>query len=73
MKKIRFLLRERLFEKHMKVSDLSRATGIRRSTLDLIHNNKAQMVDLSVLAQLCVFFDCELSELMVSEQKNDCA
>jgi putative transcriptional regulator len=71
MKKIHFMLRERLFDSDLRVAELSRRTGIRRSTLDLIYKNKVQVVDLYVLARLCEFFECDLRDLMILKEIYD--
>jgi putative transcriptional regulator len=71
MKKIKFLLRNRLFDREIRISELSKDTGIRRSTLDLIFKNQVQKLDLLVIAQLCEFFQCDLNDLMVLEERDE--
>ena len=69
MKKISCRLRNLLFQRKIRVADLERETGIRRSTLDLMYQDKALLLDTRVLAKLCKYFDCTLQELIVLEEK----
>ena len=45
--------------------DISRATGISPGTLVRFARQRHKMVDMTVLAKLCDFFDCEIGELLV--------
>ena len=40
-------------------------TGISKSTLAKLANDKAQFVSLKVLEQLCTFFKCQPSDLLI--------
>ncbi|EGG99583.1 putative transcriptional regulator [gamma proteobacterium IMCC2047] len=51
-------------EKKLKISDVSRDTGINRGTITRLYQETAVRVDFEVLEKLCVYLDCELSELL---------
>ena len=50
-------------ERKLKISDLSRETGINRGTLTRLYHETAERVDLDVIAKLCDFFVCMVCEL----------
>ena len=52
-----------LGEKKLKISDVSRDTGINRGTLTRLYQETAERVDLEVMDQLCVYLSCEVGEL----------
>lgn len=51
-------------ERKMKISDVSRATGLNRNTVTLLYNESAQRVDLDALDRLCRLFECGVNELL---------
>ena len=50
-------------EKKLKISDVVKETGINRGTLTRLYHETAQRVELDVLNQLCIFFECSVSDL----------
>jgi putative transcriptional regulator len=42
-------------------------TGISKSTLAKIANDKAQFISINVLDQLCTFFGCQPGDLLLHE------
>ena len=52
-----------LGEKKLKISDVSRDTGINRGTLTRLYQETAERIDLEVMDQLCVYLNCEVGEL----------
>jgi len=56
-------------ERKLKISDISRETGINRGTLTRLYHETAERVDLDVIAQLCNYFQCTVCELF--ENIND--
>ncbi len=50
-------------EKKLKISDLSRDTGINRGTITRLYQETAERVDLDVMDQLCKYLGCEVGEL----------
>ncbi len=50
-------------EKRLKISDISRDTGINRGTITRLYNETATRVDLEVIEQLCDYLDITVGEL----------
>lgn len=50
-------------EKKLKISDISRDTGINRGTLTRLYQETAERIDLEVMDQLCTYLDCEVADL----------
>ena len=47
----------------MKVADVARATGLNRSTVTALYDEKATRIDLETIEKLCTLFNCQISEL----------
>lgn len=58
-----------LGEKLLKVSDISAATGISKTTLTAIYYQRAINVQLSTLQKICDYLQVPLSELIEYEPK----
>jgi putative transcriptional regulator len=52
-----------LGERKLKISDVSRETGIHRNMLTLLYYEKAKRIEFDVLEKLCLFFKCQVGEL----------
>jgi len=52
-----------LGERKLKVSDLSRETGINRGTLMRLYHETAERIDLASIALLCDYFECQVGDL----------
>lgn len=50
-------------EKKLKISDVSRDTGINRGTLTRLYQETAERIDLDVMDQLCIYLECEVGDL----------
>ena len=50
-------------ERKLKISDLSRDTGINRGTLTRLYHETAERVDIEVMDGLCKYFNCQLGDL----------
>lgn len=50
-------------EKKLKISDVSRDTGINRGTLTRLYQETAERIDLEVMDQLCTYLECEVGDL----------
>lgn len=50
-------------ERKLKISDLSRATGLHRNTLTLLYDETATRIDLDTINILCRYFHCQVGEL----------
>ncbi|NTV11014.1 MAG: helix-turn-helix transcriptional regulator [Zoogloea sp.] len=53
-----------LGERKLKISDVTRDTGINRGTLTRLFHETAERVELDVLDALCKYLKCELSDLL---------
>lgn len=51
--------------KRLKVSDVCRATGIARATMDRYYNDKVNSFDREVLSKLCDFLQVKPGDLLV--------
>jgi len=54
-----------LGERKLKISDVARDTGINRGTLTRLYYETTERVELTVLDQLCEYFQIDLPELLV--------
>ena len=57
--------------KRIKVSDVCRATGIARATIDRYYFDKVNSFDREVLSKLCDFLQIEPSDLIVKVPQGD--
>ena len=53
-----------LGERKLKISDVSRDTGLNRGTLTRLYYETAERVELDVLDSLCTYFQVDLPELL---------
>jgi len=53
-----------LGERKLKISDVSRDTGLNRGTLTRLYYETAERVELAVLDTLCIYFKIDLPELL---------
>lgn len=74
---IRFKLKELIAEKEYKdkkrlsIKQISEATGIGRTTLSKIVNQKAVNTTLENIDKLCQLFDCKIQDLVIYEKSED--
>ncbi len=52
-----------LGERKIKISDLSRDTGINRGTATRLYHETAERVEIDVINALCRYFNCSVSEI----------
>nr|MDT0253352.1 helix-turn-helix transcriptional regulator [Endozoicomonas sp.] len=57
-------------EKRLKISDISRETGINRGTISRLYHENAIRVEFDVLEKLCRYFDCDIGELLHMQPVN---
>ncbi len=50
-------------EKKLKISDVSRDTGINRGTLTRLYQETAERIDIEVMNLLCEYLECEVGDL----------
>lgn len=58
-----------LGERRLKLSDVTRDTGINRGTLTRLYHETAQRIELDVLEQLCRYLKCTVADIF--EIKDD--
>ena len=56
-------LRVILAEKELSITDVSKATGISRTTLNSLFYKRAKGIQFQTLEILCNFLNCEVGEL----------
>lgn len=64
---IRILLSRRLGELRWTQADLSRATGIRPSTINEYYHEIAERINLEHFDLICEALNCDLSDLLVRD------
>ena len=57
--------------KRIKVSDVCRATGIARATIDRYYNDRVNSFDRKVLSSLCAYLNVSPGDLIVLVQQDD--
>ena len=57
--------------KRIKVSDVCRATGIARATIDRYYNDNVNSFDRKVLSRLCYFLQVSPGDLIVLVKQDD--
>lgn len=57
--------------RRIKVSDVCRATGIARATLDRYYNDRVNSFDREVLTKLCDYLQVEPGELIIKLDQGD--
>ena len=57
--------------KRIKVSDVCRATGIARATVDRYYNDSVNSFDRKVLSSLCDFLQVKPGDLLVLVKQDD--
>lgn len=58
-----------LGEKRIKITHLSKETGISRTTLTAIYYDRSEGISFQVLEKLCKYFNCKIDEIF--EYKED--
>lgn len=48
----------------LKIADISRETGLNRSTVTALYQETAKRIELDAISELCKLFKCEVSELL---------
>lgn len=57
--------------RRIKVSDVCRATGVARATIDRYYNDRIKSYDREVLYKLCRFLDVKPGDLLVLVDQGD--
>lgn len=73
---IRFMLRELISEKsftedrRITLEEVAKTTGIHRTTLTKVANQKGYNASTDVVDKLCIYFDVPVEKLMVHIKEN---
>ncbi|WP_456298077.1 helix-turn-helix domain-containing protein [Aliidiomarina halalkaliphila] len=51
-------------ERKLKIMDVARETGLNRNTITLLYKETAQRIDFAALETLCIYFGCEVGDLL---------
>lgn len=51
-------------ERKLKIADVARAIDVHRNTITLLYDENATRVDLDTLNKLCIFFNCNVDDLL---------
>lgn len=65
--RLAILMAERL----VKITDVSKATGISRTTLTSLYYKRAKGISFDVLNELCKYFKCDICDLL-EHKKSEC-
>ena len=55
----------RLERRRITYDDILAQTGLNKNTLTRLANDRANMVGISIIDRLCVYFDCQPGDLFV--------
>jgi len=61
---IRIKLRQILWEKEVTAVSVHKATGISQSIISEIIHNKRVNVGLDIINKLCIFLNCDITDLL---------
>jgi len=50
-------------ERKVNITELAERTGLHRNTITLLYHETAKRIDLDALEKLCVYFDCNVSDI----------
>lgn len=53
------------------IQDVHEKTGLSRSTVSNLYNEKSKRIDYDTILKLCSLFDCEISELLYLEHDDE--
>lgn len=68
---VRNRLRILMAERKLNIQDVSDATGITRKTISKMYHELSTQVRFDVLEKLCLYFDCEIGDLLYLEKDED--
>lgn len=57
-------------ERRLKISDVTRDTGINRGTLTRLYHESAERIELQVLNTLCGYLKCDIGALLEFKPDN---
>lgn len=57
--------------KRYSIEDVHRMTGLSRSTVSSLYNNKATRIDYTTAEKLCALFQCEVGALLSMQKQSE--
>jgi putative transcriptional regulator len=60
-------LRVLMAKKGVNIQDVSDATGLSRKSISKLFNESSIQITFDVIARLCVYFNCEVNDLLYLE------
>ncbi|MGF6951900.1 putative transcriptional regulator [Neobacillus sp. B4I6] len=60
-------LRVLMARKGVNIQDVSDATGLSRKSISKLYNESSIQITFDVIARLCVYFNCEVNDLLFLE------
>lgn len=60
-------LRVLMAKKKVNIQDVSDATGLSRKSVSKLYNDTSIQITFDVIARLCVYFNCEVNDLLYLE------
>ncbi|MBW3114221.1 helix-turn-helix transcriptional regulator [Bacillus sp. MCCB 382] len=57
-------LRVLMAKKGVNIQDVSDATGLSRKSISKLYNETSVQITFDVIARLCVYFNCEVDDLL---------
>ena len=64
-------LKELMLKENIGQRELSRITGIRQGTISDYCNNNFKLINKEHIDTLCLYFNCNVSDLMTVEKSNN--
>lgn len=58
-----------LGERRIKMAELSRLTGVSKTTINAMYHDRVRTIDYSVLERICTSLDCGISDILECEDK----
>ena len=52
-----------MFRKDVSISEVSRSTGISRTTITALYRRRSKAVSFEVIEKLCRYFECDVGDL----------
>ena len=53
-----------LGERRIKMGELSRLTGVSKTTINAMYHDRVRKIDYSVLERICTSLDCGISDIL---------
>lgn len=58
-----------LGERRIKMAELSRLTGVSKTTINAMYHDRVRKIDYSVLERICTSLDCGISDILECKDK----